>query len=155
METTSLASAADAELLLKLYDLRRDATMRAARQWICAEFQPESAQDVIAILKAPGSQNNQYLRQVTSYWEMAASFVLRGALDAELFVECNAENIFLLAKFHPWLEEIRIVAPEFLVRTELLASKISGARAALERYLRTSEARRPELVGVGSAPPSA
>jgi hypothetical protein len=146
MESTSLASAADAELLLRLYELRRETTMRAARQWITAEFKPESAQDVIAILNAFGSQKNQYLRQVLSYWEMAASFVLRGALDSELFAECNNENILLLAKFHPFLEQIRAVSPDFLLRTEQVALKNAGSRALLERHLKASESRRQALL---------
>jgi hypothetical protein len=148
MESTSLASSADADIILKLYDLRREATMRIARQWITVGFQPESAGDVIAILKDFGSQKNQYLRQVIGYWEMAASFVLRGALDGELFVDCNGENFLLLAKFYPFLEQIRTAAPDFLVRTEQLTLKHSGARALFERLLKTFESQRIVASGV-------
>jgi hypothetical protein len=148
MESTSLASSADAEIVLKLYELRRDETMRLARQWMCVDFQPQSADDIIAILRSFGSQQNQYLRQVHSYWEMAASFVLRGALDGELFVECNSENVFLLARFHPFLEQVRAVSPDFFVRTEQLTQKHSGARAHFERLLKSFETRRiPVEVG--------
>jgi hypothetical protein len=148
MESTSLASSADADIVLKLYDLRREATMRLARQWITVDFQPDSAEDVIAILKSFGSQQNQYLRQVTGYWEMAASFVLRGALDGELFVDCNGENFLLLAKFYPFLDQIRAVSPEFLVRTEQLTLKLSGARSLFERLLKTFESQRAVAGGV-------
>jgi len=142
MESTSLASTADAELLLKLYDLRREETMRAARLWLTVKFDPQSAEDVIGVLRAWGSQENQYLRQVISYWEMAASFVLRGAIDGELFTECNGENVFLLAKFQPFLEQIRVNTPEFLVRTEQVVMKYAGARAHLERLTRAFESQR-------------
>jgi hypothetical protein len=136
MESTSLASTADAELLLKLYDLRREQTMRAARLWVTVDFQPASAEDAIAVLKNFGSQQNQYLRQVTTYWEMAASFVLRGAIDGDLFVECNAENVLILAKFQPFLEQIRADFPEFLVRTEQVINKYATSRAMLERAIK-------------------
>jgi hypothetical protein len=142
MESTSLASSADAEIVLKLYELRRDATMRIARQWMTVDFQPHSAEQIIAVFNSFGSQHNQYLRQVHSYWEMAASFVLRGALDSDLFVENNGENIFLLAKFHPFLEQVRAVVPDFFVRTEQLTQKHSGARAHFERLLKALEERR-------------
>jgi hypothetical protein len=79
---------------------------------------------------------------------MAASFVLRGALDGELFVECNGENVFLLAKFHPFLEQVRSVSPDFFTRTEQLTQKHSGARAHFERLLKSFETRRiPVEVG--------
>ena len=111
MESTTLASGEDAGLILKLYELRREPTMRAARHWLSAQFWPQTAEEVFLVQNEFGSQHNQYLRQVLTYWEMAASFVLRGALDADLFLECNSENIFLLAKFRPLLNEIRVVAP--------------------------------------------
>ena len=136
MESTTLASGEDAELILRLYELRREETMRAARQWLCAEFWPESATEVLDIYKVFGSQHDQYLRQVMSYWEMAASFVTRGALDGDMFFECNTECTFLLAKFHPFLEEIRTQRPEFLVRTEQLVAKHAIGRAHFERVVK-------------------
>src|SRR5579875_1709234 len=94
-----MATAADAELILKLYDLRREERMRVARNWVVHEFQPRSLDELLVVQRDFGSLHNQYWRQVISYWEMAAAFVLRGALDRELFVDANGENIFLLAKF--------------------------------------------------------
>lgn len=146
MESTALSSSGDAELILKLYELRREATMRAARYWVSVEFKPESAEDVIAILRDFGSQQNQYLRQVISYWEMAAAFVLRGALDGELLVDCCTENMFLLAKFQPFLEQIRHNSPQFLLRTEQFVMKHAVARANVDRFVKLNETRRTALV---------
>ncbi len=146
MESTALSSSGDAELILKLYDLRRETTMRAARYWVSVEFKPESAAEVVAVLRDFGSQHNQYLRQVVSYWEMAAAFVLRGALDGELLVDCCTENMFLLAKFQPFLEDIRQNSPQFLLRTEQFVMKHAVARANVERLVKLNEARRAALV---------
>ena len=68
----------DAELILKLYDLRREPVMREARKFI-AGFSPKSVDDLLAVANTPGTQN-AYLRQVYGYWEMAAAFVVHGAL---------------------------------------------------------------------------
>src|SRR5437879_9610552 len=73
------ATTADAQLILQLYDFRREAEMRKARHFISAEFWPESAEDTLRLARQYPSTQNTWLRQVTSYWEMAVSFVLRGA----------------------------------------------------------------------------
>ncbi|HLB90972.1 MAG TPA: hypothetical protein VJK27_01450, partial [Terriglobales bacterium] len=70
------ATAQDAEVILKLYDLRREAEMRKARHWFVAEFWPESADDFLKVANAFPSQENSWIRQVGSYWDMAASLVL-------------------------------------------------------------------------------
>jgi len=141
---TMLATNADAQLVLKLYELRTEAGMRVARKWVTSQFRPQSAQDCLNILRAYGSAECGYLRQVESYWEMAAAFVLRGALDADLFLACNSENLFVLAKFHPFLEEIRAEAPGFFTRTEELTVKFSGARRRMEEMIRVQEMRRSQ-----------
>ena len=71
------ATAHDAKLILKLYDLRREAEMRKARNWFGAEFWPQSADEVMKVVNAFPSQENAWLRQVGGYWEMAASLVLQ------------------------------------------------------------------------------
>ena len=143
MESTTLASGEDAEIIMRLYELRREPTMRAARHWIMEDFWPSSAEEILAIHAASGSQPNQYLSQVNSYWEMAASFVTRGALDGDMFFECNTENTFILAKFQPFLNEVREQMPGFLVRTELLVSKYAVARTNLELAIKGIDKRRP------------
>ena len=99
-----MATAQDAELILKLYELRREPTMREARNFV-AGFNPDSFEELVALQRDMGSQKNAYWRQATSYWEMAGALVLRGAIDADLFNDCNGENVFYYAKFTPFLEQ--------------------------------------------------
>ena len=92
-----------AELIMKLYDLRREPVMREARNWFFG-FNPESFEDV---QRAVMSEHSAYLRMVTTYWDMACSFVNHGAIDAEMFNDANAEQVFVFAKLQPFLEQIR------------------------------------------------
>lgn len=141
MEAT-LASNADAQLVLKLYELRREETMRKARAWMTGKFWPATIEDFLAVQQATGGEENRYLRQVASYWDMAASFVLHGALDADLFIECNSENFFLLAKFQDLMPEIRKNMPNFLIKTEMLTQKYGNARQKFESMLKGVPRRR-------------
>ncbi len=93
----------DADLILKLYDLRREETMRKARSWMMT-FNPDSFQDIVTALTG---EENAYMRQVTSYWEMAASLVNHGAIDEAMFHDANGEHLFVFAKFHPFIKEMR------------------------------------------------
>jgi hypothetical protein len=101
-------SAADAELILKLYDLRREAELRKARSWLLG-FWPEKADDVVKLAMAAGTQENAWFRQVSGYWEMAAALVLHGTLNRDLFLEpsISGEMFFIFAKIHPFLDELR------------------------------------------------
>jgi hypothetical protein len=114
----SKATAEDATLILRLYELRTEATMRKARTFVIGEFWPQSGEEVLALLSNFGSQENAYMRQVITYWEMAASFVLRGALNEELFADSGGELFFIYAKFSPFLSKIREVNPGFLGKSE-------------------------------------
>jgi hypothetical protein len=102
-------TAADAHLILKLYDLRREAEMRKARLWWLSEFWPENAEDFMKVAGNLGAQENNWLRQVGGYWSMAASFVLQGVLNEEMFLQpaVSGEMYFLLAKVHPFLNDLR------------------------------------------------
>lgn len=93
-----------AELILKLYDLRREATMRKARDWMFT-FNPTSADDIEKTMMDP--EVGAYLRMVTSYWEMAATLVNHGAIDADMFNETTGEQIGVFAKIEPFVEELR------------------------------------------------
>lgn len=93
-----------ADLILKLYDLRREETMRKARDWMF-RFNPTSAQDYMATMMDP--EVGGYLRMVASYWDMAASFVNHGAIDADMFSETVGEHIIVFAKIQPFLAELR------------------------------------------------
>jgi hypothetical protein len=127
-------TAADAELILKLYDLRREAEMRKARQWWVVTFWPDSPDDLAKIALAAGTQENNWLRQVTGYWEMAASFVLHGTLSEELFMELAfcGEMFVIFAKARPFLKDLRaqLKSPAVMANIEKL---IMGSKAGRDR----------------------
>jgi hypothetical protein len=96
----------DAELILKLYDLRREPVMREARAFF-AQFAPKSLDDMLKVANAFGTREQAFLRQVAGYWEMAASLVNRGALNRELALDNFQEMFFIYAKVQPFLEQYR------------------------------------------------
>ena len=93
-----------ATLLIRLYELRREVTMREARAWYARSFNPSTIDDVLQAVNGP---NSAHFRMVTSYWEMAASFVNHGAIDEQMFVESNGEHLVIFAKIEPFLAEYR------------------------------------------------
>jgi len=137
-----LATPADAEIILKLYQLRTEAVMRQARAWIGGEFWPSTAEEFFAVADNPADPHNAWFRQVITYWEMAAAMVLHGAVSAELFVDCNGEGFFLLAKFAPILEAIREKNPTFLSKTSDVISRFSMAAQRYEAILKRVDATR-------------
>jgi hypothetical protein len=137
----TLANNADAHLILKISVLRPENGFRCARQWVVGEFWPTTGEEFFAVQRAMGTDHNAYLRQVVSYWEMAAAFVLHGALDAELFFDCVGENLLLLAKFHPILGEIRKELPGFLKNTDELTRRFPAVRQRLEGIVKMLESR--------------
>ena len=138
----SLATPADAEIILKLYDLRRETLMREARAWVLGEFWPATAEEYFAVASNPGDPHNPFVRQVVGYWEMAAALVLHGAVSPELFVDCNAEGFFLLAKFAPFLDDIRQRSPMFLQKTSEMIKRFTAAAAKYEVVQKNVEAMR-------------
>jgi hypothetical protein len=140
-----LATPADAEIVLKLYELRTETEMRKARAWMTGEFWPATAEEFFAVASNPGDPHNAWLRQVLTYWEMAAAMVLHGAVSAELFVDCNSEGFFLLAKLAPILEGIREKNPGFMVKTAEMVGRFSAAAQRYEAVLKNVEARRQSL----------
>ncbi|MGB6690801.1 MAG: hypothetical protein WBE76_23455 [Terracidiphilus sp.] len=140
-----LATPADAEIILKLYQLRTETVMRQARAWMTGEFWPATAEDYFAVANNPADPHNAWLRQVLSYWEMAAALVLHGAVSAELFVDSNAEGFFILAKMAHILPEIREKQPMFLRKTSELMERFTVAAARYEYALKNVEARRKSM----------
>jgi hypothetical protein len=133
----------DADLILKLYDLRREATMREARNWMFT-FNPTSVQDVIEVLL--GEHSGHY-RMVVSYWEMAAAMVNNGAIDEQLFNETNGEHLFVYSKIQPVIEEVRTLfgSPDFVRNLEILVKRIPDSEAKItamrERMKKFAEMR--------------
>jgi hypothetical protein len=102
-------TAADAQLICQLYDLRREAEMRKARNWWAGEFFPQSADDFLKVAWAMGTQENNWLRQVGGYWGMVASFVNTGVLNEQLFLApgFSGEMFLIYAKVHPYIKDLR------------------------------------------------
>jgi hypothetical protein len=116
--------------------------MREAHAWIGGEFWPQTAEEFYAVYENPRDPHNPWLRQVLTYWEMAAAMVLHGAVSAELFVDCNGEGFFLLAKFAPILDAIREKNPSFMTKTSELINRFSAAAQRYESTLKRIEATR-------------
>ena len=137
---------ADAELILKLYDLRREPEMRKARHWWLTEFWPGSADDFMKVVANLGGQENNWLRQVGGYWSMAASFVLQGVLNEEMFLQpaVSGEMYFLLAKVHPFLKELRetLDDPHFFKNIETVITRSKFGRERLKFTLKRVEMLR-------------
>ena len=133
---SSTPTTADAELIMKLYDLRREAEIRKARNWWIG-FWPESADDITKIASALGSQENAWLRQVGGYWEMAASFVLHGALNRDLFLEpsFSGEMFVFFGKVEPFLKEVRdkMQNPAIFANVEKVIATSTGAPERLKQ----------------------
>jgi hypothetical protein len=139
---------ADAEVILKLYDLRREAEMRKARDWVVQEFWPSSFEDYAKIGKTPHAKENAWLRQVCGYWEMASSLVIHGAVHADLFLEpsFSSEMFLLFAKVRPFLKDLRQQSsPSFFLNVEALATSSKKSREFLKRMEGNLGARREML----------
>lgn len=139
----------DADLILKLYDLRREAVMRNARRYMGGEFWPASADDVIALLSNPADPNNAFIRQVLGYWDMAASLVVFGTLNEALFVENAGEMFFYYAKIKPFLKQIRERFPTAMLNIEKVAERTPQARRKLEAVARNVALVREKRMGAG------
>jgi hypothetical protein len=131
-----------ATLLLRLYELRREPTMREARNWFALEFNPSTVDEVIQALMGP---NSGHFRMVTSYWEMAASFVLNGAIDEQMFNDANGEQVGVFGKLEPFLTEYRtrMGYPKYLAQLEQVVMRRPGAQeqiAAMREWFKSRAA---------------
>jgi hypothetical protein len=137
----------DAEIILKLYDLRREPVMREARAFV-AQFAPKSLDDLLKVAHAFGTKEQAYLRQVAGYWEMAASLVNRGAINRELALDNYQEMFFVYAKVEPFIEEYRraMSTPNFLRQVQKLAESSPETRKRLSdmQEMQAAMARRRE-----------
>jgi hypothetical protein len=119
-----------AQLILKIFEMRREPLLRDARTWFLREFHPNSGADVLAL--AP--DQNRMLRMVTGYWDMACSLVNHDAIDRQMFLDANSELFGTFSKVQPLLGEIRqlLNVPEWLKHTETVVMSVPGAEARLE-----------------------
>jgi hypothetical protein len=102
----SKATYDDVNLILRLYELRRETKMREARAWFFSQFKPKTMAE-FGQLCPPGSEPNASFRQVASYWDMAASFITAGVLNEELFFKSNRELLFVWFRVEPAIEGMR------------------------------------------------
>ena len=125
----------EAGLILKLYELRREETMRKARDWYFREFNPQSIEEFNHDMFG---EHSGHLRMVVTYWDMAAALVNNGAISLELFNDSNGEHIGVFSKIEPLLGEIRAAyGPQFAANCEKLIDAMPDGRkrttAARER----------------------
>ena len=120
-----------ATLLIRLYELRREPTMREARNWFARSFNPDTIEEVQAAITGP---NSAHFRMVTSYWDMAASFVLNGAIDEQMFNDANGEHHVVFAKIYPFIGDFRtrMGNPNYLGSLEKLVLKTPNSAERLD-----------------------
>jgi hypothetical protein len=128
-----------AELILKLYEIRRETVLRTARDYVGGEFKPKSVDDFVSLVKEGGKQSGHIL-QVYGYWDMVAAFVVHGALDESLIFDTCQEMYFQFEKIQPYLAEFRerMNLPEFLKSIETV---VAGAQ---ERRARVPKVKSPK-----------
>jgi hypothetical protein len=116
-------------LLLKLYDTRREPRLREAREWFSANFHPKSTEDVMRLCP-PGSRENAYMRMVLSYWEMVASIESRGLIDEDFFFENTGEQWMVFEQVKPVLAAWRAMfsSPKFLSLLEEQCNRLEAWR---------------------------
>ncbi len=120
-----------AQLILKLFEMRREPVLREARTWFIREFHPDTIADVQAAL---ASARNPHYRMVVGYWDMACSLVVHGAIDRQMFLDANGEVMATFAKLQPLLPEIRQIAvqPGFAKHIEEVVMAVPGIEERLE-----------------------
>jgi hypothetical protein len=137
-----------AQLNLQLFDLRREPVLREARIWFLIEFNPESLAELVALVSG---ERNASFRMVLGYWDMAASLVTTGAIDADAFRAAHGEVFATFSKVHPFLAEFRAACrePDFCKHIEAVVAGAPDGNAILERR---REAIRAAAKARGSTP---
>jgi hypothetical protein len=137
----------DAALVLRLYELRREEKLRAAREWFRAKFFPQTFEELKAVMLGTGVENTHY-RMATSYWEMAASFVAQGVLHPELFFDSSGEALFVWAKLAPFVAQIRAEyqSPRLLANLERAVGMVPWATARIPVIQKRLAGMREKLI---------
>jgi hypothetical protein len=132
---------ADADLLLRLYEARREPELRRARQWFLTDFKPAGWVE-IKLRYLTHNDEDRYFRMTTSYWEMVGALVNSGVLHAHLFFDHTGEDIPTWDRCKPWIAEARAdVRPTYLMQFERLAEAHQAYRAQAIAALRAENAR--------------
>jgi len=142
----------DADLILKLYDLRRETVMRDARNWWFG-FNPTSVQEVMSVMVG---EHSGHMRMVLSYWDMACAMVLSGAIDEDLFNTTNGEHLVVYMKIEPVLQELRTMFdnPDFAKSLETVVKRmpnIESRMANMRERFKQFAAMREQQASAASA----
>lgn len=149
-----MSKQAEADLILKLYDLRREPVMREARNWF-AMFDPQKPEDFLAVLT---SDKSGLYRMVISYWDMACSLVVNGAIDEQMFNDANGEHIFVYAKMEPFIPMLReqMQAPQFLGSLEKVVKalpnseeRVAAVRERIKKVIAMMQQRQAQAAAAG------
>jgi hypothetical protein len=150
-----MSKQAEADLILKLYDLRREPVMREARNWF-ATFNPQKPEDFLEVLT---SEKSGLYRMVISYWDMACSLVINGAIDAQMFNDANGEHIFIYAKMEPFIPILReqMQAPQFLGSLEKVVKalpdseqRVAAVRERIKKIIAIWEQRQAQAAAASN-----
>src|SRR5271168_2257672 len=130
------------ELILKLYEIRRETALRAARDYVGGEFMPKSVDEFVSLVKDGGKPSGHIL-QVYGYWDMVAAFVVHGALDESLISDTCQEMYFQFEKIQPYLAGFRekMNLPQFLKSMETV---VVGAQQRQSRPATKAKKVRPQ-----------
>ena len=141
--------AESADLILKLYELRREPVLREARAWFTGEFNPATFEEFGQVL---AGEKSPWLRMVVTYWDMAGSLVTFGAIDPEMFQASNGELFGVFAKVEPFLDQMREQwkAPAFLKYLEQAARQFPDAETRLPQLQKQNRAMAAAAAGTAS-----
>jgi hypothetical protein len=130
----------DAELVLKLYELRREPVMRESRSQLIMKFNPTSFDDIVAISKGDHPLNAAF-RQCTTFWEMTYAMAKHGIVNPDFLMESNGEGLLIFTRFEPWLAEYREkFSPMGFRNAEWVATECELGRAIAERFRKRMQA---------------
>ncbi len=150
------ATASDARLVLRLYDLRLEEVMRKARFFVTFDWYPKSSEEIMQLFQAIGTPENSYFRQVNSYWTMACTLVLSGALSRDLFLRASGGELHILyAKVRRFLPEIRkIVQGPVMADIEAVLEADQQTRDTIAKFEQwvamAEEMRKKQAAAAGS-----
>ncbi len=131
----------DAELVLRLYELRREDVMRESRTMVISKFHPTSFEDVLAVTKGDHPINAAF-RQCSTYWEMTYAMAKHGVMHADFMLESNGEGLLLFSRIEPWLAEYRAqVNPIGFRNAEWVAKETEMGRMISERFRKRMQAQ--------------
>ena len=134
----------DAELVIKLYELRRESVMRESRAALNRDFWPKDFEEILAITRTDHPLNSAY-RQCSTYWEMVYGMAKHGVIHADFMLESNGEGLLLFARIEPWLSEYRAQVNATAFRNaEWVATQTTMGKAIMERFRkRVAQAGQP------------